>query len=77
MLSLDIPREPLLKFLAFSEYEPFPYPPNFPRNGSLGIRTGYGHEIRIILKLRTRTITRSTLGTSINGVSLIADRPFT
>ena len=33
VLSLDILREPLLKFLAFSGNEPLRYRPNFLRNG--------------------------------------------
>ena len=33
VLSLGIHREPLLKFLAFAENDPFLYRPNLPRDG--------------------------------------------
>ena len=69
--------EPLLKFLAFSENEPLPYRPNFLRNEELGVRTRYGYEIRIILKLRTCTFTGTTLGSSINDFSFFGERPLT
>ena len=77
VLSLGIIREPLIKFLASSENDPSPYRPNLPRNGSLGERTRYGDEIRIILKLRKCTFTWTRLGTSINDLSFFGELPFT
>ena len=43
----------------------------------IGVRTRYGDEIRIILKLRTCTFTWTRLGTSINDFSFFCERPFT
>ena len=60
VLSLDILREPPLKFLAFSENDPLPDRPNFPRNGQLSVKLRYRDEIRIILKLRTCTFSAVT-----------------
>ena len=46
--------EPLSTILAFSVNDPFLNLPNFYRNGKLGLRTPYGEENWVILKLKTR-----------------------
>ena len=76
-LSRGLHWEPQLTILTFSVIEPLPDLPKFLRNGLLGVRTRYGDEIRIILKIRTCTFTWTTLGTSINDFSFFGERPFT
>ena len=46
--------------LAFSVKDPLPDLKKFLRNGLLGLRTRYGDERRIILKLKTGTVTLIT-----------------
>ena len=67
--------EPLSTILAFSVNDHLPDLPNFPRNGQLGLRTRYGAEIRIILKLGTCIFRCATLGTSINDFSISVKDP--
>ena len=56
---------------------PFTLSPKSYRNGLLGVSTRYVDEIRIILKLRTSTLSWTTLETSIKDLSFFGERPFT
>ena len=69
--------EPLSTILAFSVKDPLPDPPNFYRNGELGLGTRYGEKIRFLLKLRTCTYKCATWGTSITDFSFFRERHFT
>ena len=53
-----------------------PYNRQYPQYQAqwIGVRTRYGDEIRIILKLRTCTFTWTKLGTSINDFSFYGER---
>ena len=68
--------ESLLKFLAFFGELPFILSPKSYRNGLLGVSTRYGDEISITLKLRTSTLSWTTLETSSNDFSFFGERPF-